>query len=1690
MDTPHPLQAAGQSEADSRALIAQLVERVAAKLPPEQAGEAAEFTRQYYAQVAPDDLAERTLADLYGAAVSHWHFARSYAGGAAKLRVYNPHQGEHGWQSTHTVVEIVNDDMPFLVDSITMEVNRQGLTLHLIVHPVMKLRRDAEHRLTGLARQHDETEGRFESLIHVEVDRRTDPARLAALQSGLLRILADVRAAVEDWGAMRGAVQGSAALLRQTGAPVPAEDLAEDLAFLDWLADGNFVLLGQQDHDAVEQDGEVALRRVAGSGLGILRTPIASQAGSGAETAAETETATDSASFAALPASLRASARDAPVLVLSKSNTRSTVHRPGYLDSVGVKRFDPQGRVLGERRFLGLFTSTAYNAKPADIPLLRRKVAALVDRAGLLPGSHAAKALVTVIEQYPRDELFQTEVDALYPTVMGILRLGERQRTRLFLRRDSFGRFTACLIYVPRENYNSSLRARMQALLSGALNGVSSEVSVQFSDSPLARVLIVVRSAGGAAPRVDARDLERRLVRVARRWEDELRQALLEACGEERGNSLYARYARGFSAGYRDEHAPAVAVRDIELMESLAGPDALAMSLYLPLEAQPGHLRFKLARSGQPAPLSQSLPLLEHMGVQVLEERPYAIQRAGADGQPGSTLWLDDFGLRVPGVDEIDIDGLRARFQDTVAHTWRGDNENDGFNRLVLLAGLDWRGVGVLRAYARYMKQTTATFSPAYIQQALATHPAIAADLVALFIRRFDPALAGDRAAACAPVAARLQAALDAVANLDEDRILRQLLALVQATLRSNFFQRGADGRAKPVLSFKLDPAQLPGLPEPRPMFEIFVCSPRVEGVHLRFGRVARGGLRWSDRMEDYRTEVLGLVKAQQVKNAVIVPVGSKGGFVLKRLPAAALAGDRDALIKEGVACYQAYLRGLLDLTDNRADGRVIAPPDLVRHDADDPYLVVAADKGTASFSDIANGVAAEYGFWLGDGFASGGSAGYDHKKMAITARGTWESVKRHFRSLGRDTQTQPFSVVGVGDMSGDVFGNGMLLSRQIRLLAAFDHRHIFIDPSPDAAASLAERERLFALPRSSWADYDASLISAGGGVWPRSAKAIALSAEARRALGLATDAGPLTPAELMQAILLAPADLFYNGGIGTYVKASGESHADCGDRANDAIRVNSAQLRCKVVAEGGNLGCTQRGRIEFALRGGLINTDAIDNSAGVDCSDHEVNIKIALDAVVAEGELTPRQRDKLLVEMTDDVAALVLRDNRFQNQVLALGVAQGTALLDEQGRALRHLVACGRLNRKIEFLPDDQALAERRAAGQALTAPELAVLLAYQKMALCDALLASDLPEDPAIAGTLARYFPPLLGQRYPAALQRHPLRREIIATHVVNSMVNRVGPTFVNRLQEETGATPPDIVRAYIGTRQVFDLVSLWRDNEALDPSVDVKTQHAIVLASVRLIERATVWLLREHAALRDLETNVQRFAPGVAEVGNGLDRWLTPQECAALAAQTATLQAQGVPQALAQRVARLDGQVAGLDIVQLAGELAAPVETVAGVYFGVGGRLELGWLAQQIAALPADSHWQALARVAMRDDLSSLARKLARSVLLSSAGYAGLRGSARRKAGSADLEAIGTAAIRTEAIRTGPKDSAGLADTAATPAGLAAEPGALIAAWQAQREPQAARCRQLLNDLRPSPALDMAMLSVLLRELRSLL
>lgn len=1568
------------------------------------------LVREYYRQVDLEDLDERAPEDLLGALLSHRQLAAQRQPGTARVRVFSPTPGADGWGSRHSVVQVVNDDMPFLVDSVSLEIARQGLSLHLIVHPVFAVRRDARGNLQSAVPRSAAPELPRESWICIEVDRTVDAEQRAALAAGIERVLADVRAAVTDWQAMATRLRDAAAELAQPPQGVGADEAAESRAFLDWLAEDHFTLLGYRRHDLVEEGGELTLKVVPGTGLGLLR---------------ETHDGAASASFAALPAAARALARSpSPLLVVTKANTRSTVHRDGYTDYVGVKRLDAGGRVVGEHRFIGLFTSTAYSGSVGDIPLLRRKVEAIAQRAGFAPGGHLAKALQHTLETFPRDDLFQIPPDDLYETALGILALGERHRLRLFLWKDPFDRFVSCLLFVPRESFSTQLRLKFQQLLLQALGGTHIDFDVLLSGTQLARIHFTVRIAPHPMPEIDRKALERRLASVARRWEDELRDALVDDAGEATGLALDRRWSAAFPVGYRDRVAARAAVHDIRKMEELSPAAPLTLALYWPLGAAEGRLGLKLYRLGAPVVLSDSLPMLEHMGVRVLAEDNHRIARA--DGEP---VFLHDFALEARPNAEIEPQALARLFEDAFARVFRGEVDNDEFNRLVLLAALAAEEVVVLRAYAKYLKQIGFAQSQATIAATLAAHPRIARMLVALFRLRFDPQ-ARDDAGAAAQVNALTQA-LDKVSNLSEDRVLRQLLALVQATLRTNFWRTGtgasgAAGPRRPFLSFKFDSHKVPGLPEPRPLYEIWVYSPRFEGIHLRGGKVARGGLRWSDRPDDFRTEVLGLVKAQMVKNTVIVPVGSKGGFVLKKAPAAT---DREAWLKEGVACYQDYLRGLLDLTDNLVGGKTVPPPQVVRIDGDDPYLVVAADKGTATFSDHANAISAEYGHWLGDAFASGGSQGYDHKAMGITARGAWESVKRHFRELGVDTQASDFTVVGIGDMSGDVFGNGMLLSRHIRLVAAFDHRHVFIDPEPDAERSFTERERLFALPRSSWADYDAKLVSAGGGIWARSEKSVPLSPQARAVLGV--EAEQLTPAELVSAILRAPVDLLYNGGIGTYVKAAAETHADVGDRANDAVRINGAQLRCKVVAEGGNLGFTQRGRIEAALAGVRLNTDAIDNSAGVDTSDHEVNIKILLGIAQADGELTDKQRNTLLPQMTEQVAALVLRDNYFQTQALSVGRRLAVRQLDEQARFIRFLEKKGELNRAIEFLPADEEIADRKARGLGLTSPEQAVLLAYSKMWLNDELIASDLPEDPWVATALERYFPGQLKERFAGVIPRHPLRREIIATHVLNSMVNRVGPTFVHRLGEITGATPPQVVRAYLASREVFGLVPLWQQIEALDNLVPDEVQADMVVALRALVTRATTWFLRSRRLFEPTQQQVSRFAPAVqalrAHGGSGdaaserLARWVHA----------------GVPRALAQQVDGAEGLFNALDIAELAEAGKRPLALVAQVHAGVGDRLGLARMRQQIELLPADSFWHSLAKLALSDDLVDLQRSIAQ-----------------------------------EALGHEDGDAAQVLDR-----------------WEAGNRQALARAQRLLAELQDTPGSDLAMLSVALRELRNL-
>jgi len=1597
-------------------LTEEVVRQVRGRLGRERAEAAERFVRQFYANVPPDDIVQAPADQLYGAAVAMWQWGQRRDFGRARVRVYNPRIEEHGWQSTRTVVEIVNDDMPFLVDSVTAELNRQGLTVHLVIHPVVKARRDAEGRLIDLFEPDSPPDGALpESFMHVEVSRHTDAALLKRVEEGLDRILADVRAVVADWRPMRECVRDALGEAGNSRSAVPPEEVEEADAFLRWLDDDHFTYLGYREYrfEAPEGGGEPALTLVENSGLGILRDPG--------------YTVFDGLrNFQALPPDVRHFIATPRVLMISKANQRATVHRPVPMDAILVKRFNAQGRIVGERLIVGLFTSVAYNRSPRDIPFLRRKVAAVLELAGFDPKSHDGKALVNILETFPRDELFQIGVEDLYDMALGILHLQERQRLALFVRKDPFERFVSALVYVPRERYDTALRLRMQAILEAAFNGTCTAFYTQLAESVLARIHFMVKTEPGKVPPYATAEVEARLVQAARNWADHLRDALVEAEGDERGAALFNRYRNAFPTGYRELFAAEAAVHDIGRIEQALARGRLGLNLYRPLEAGADELSFKLYHEGRPVPLSDVLPMLEHMDLKVITELPFEVQAAqtGADGRE-SGVWIHDFAVRLKAGGTVEVATVKETFQDAFAAVWDGRMEDDGFNRLVLRAGLTARQVTVLRAYAKYLKQARFAFGQDTLEATLAAHPETVRLIVHLFEARFDPSRPGNESA----LLAEIETALDAVSNLDEDRILRRFVNLVRATLRTNAYQCGSDGQPKPYLSFKLDSAAVDDLPPPRPWVEVFVYSPRMEGVHLRGGRVARGGIRWSDRREDFRTEILGLMKAQMVKNAVIVPVGSKGGFVVKRPPPA--SAGREAFMAEGIECYRTLMRGLLDVTDNLGpDGAVIPPPDVVRHDGDDPYLVVAADKGTATFSDIANGISLDYGFWLGDAFASGGSQGYDHKKMGITARGAWESVKRHFRELGRDIQNQDFTCVGVGDMSGDVFGNGMLLSRHTKLVGAFDHRHVICDPDPDPEASWAERKRLFDLPRSSWADYDANLLSEGGRIFERAAKSVELTPPIKARFGLTQD--HVTPAELIQAMLRAEVDLLWLGGIGTYVKAAEESNAEVGDKANDALRIDAAQLRARVVGEGANLGFTQRGRIEAARHGVRLNTDAIDNSAGVDTSDHEVNIKILLNGVVARGDMTMKQRDDLLARMTDEVGHLVLADNYRQTQALTVAQARGAEMLEAQARFIRALERAGKLKRRIEFLPGEEELAERMADHQGLTRPELAVLLAYAKITLYDDLLASDLPDDPFMADDLKRYFPEPLRERFADAISGHRLRREIVATSVTNSLVNRVGPVFVKEMMEKTGMGPADVARAYTIVRDAFGLRALWTAVEDLDTLVPASAQTAMLIETIVLMERAVAWFLTTCAQPLDIAAETAAFRPGIEALAADLDAILDAEEAARLAARALAYTAEGVPDDLARRIAALPVLAAAPDLVRIAARTGRAVEGVAAVYFLLGRRFGLEWLRDKATSVKADNHWQKQATAALVDDLFAHQTQLTVRVL----------------------------------------DAAGDPES-----------------WIAQRRPVVERIEQLLTELRTQPAVDLAMLAVANRQLRGL-
>jgi glutamate dehydrogenase len=1609
---------------DRSALVERVSSLASAYVAADEAPGLAEFIRRFYADVSADDLAERNVEDLAGAARALWRASRHRQPGAPIIRAYDPTSGVDGWSSPYTVIEVVSDDMPFIVDSVTMAIERRHGVVQLAIHPIVAVRRARDGQLLGLATDegngadgHTENEKRLvESFVHIELDRIDDTAVLAELVDALRVAYADVQAATSDWSDMLAATFRVVNELA-SGPGAGDEEHAETRALMQWMADHHFTFLGVADIVPTTDDPAAI---VEASALGILRNPGRPRLTpfGGTET-----------------------------LVISKEPERSRVHRDVYLDAVAIRSFAPDGSVARETRFLGLWTSSAYHASPTEIPVLRRKVTAVIQRAGYPHDSHAGKDLAAILETYPRDQLFQISVDELFDTSVAILQLQERKRVRLFLRADTTGQFVSALVFVPRDRYTTSLRLRVASILGDALHASESQWTVHVSDAVLARLNFVLRVEAGALANVNPRDLERAIRGASRSWSEALRDALTASEGIDRGHALARRWADAFPPAYQDDNAPETAVADVLDLDRLDQTGATV--LRLEAEQPDGLLPFSVIAHAQ-HPLSEVMPILSNLGVRVIDEHPYALggNGNGIDTANGPVAHLARFGIRsdAPGVD---LAASRDDFEDAFAAVLDGEAESDAFGALVLGASLSWREVAVLRAYTRYLRQVGTLFSHEYIASVLNAHPDIARAIVTYFRVRFDPDLARPQSADAPPSTERtaLDRMLENVTSLDDDRIIRAVINLVDATLRTNWFQRDNDGRPPSHIVFKLDPTRIPDVPRPVPTYEIFVYSPRVEGVHLRMGKVARGGLRWSDRREDFRTEVLGLVKAQTVKNTVIVPTGAKGGFVPKRLPPAT---DRDAWLAEGTACYRAFVGGLLDVTDNLVTppgssqhaGAVPKGPDrVVRYDDDDPYLVVAADKGTATFSDTANEIAIERGFWLGDAFASGGSAGYDHKAMGITARGAWESVRAHFRVIGIHPDSDAFTVVGIGDMSGDVFGNGMLLSHQVRLVAAFDHRHVFLDPDPDTTASYEERLRMFRLPRSSWADYDPTRISEGGGVFARTIKSVPITRQVRTALGLADDVAAMSPPALIAAILGAPVDLLWNGGIGTYVRASNESNADVGDKANDAVRIDAAAVRARVVAEGGNLGLTQQARIELARRGVLINTDAIDNSAGVDTSDHEVIIKILLADMIARGELAASERDALLAGMTDDVASLVLADNYQQNRALQIDAAESAVLTDVHMRYLAVLESDGKLDRAVEFLPSTSELAERKARGEGLCVPELAVVLAYNKHTIERAVLDSDVPDDRDVDEVLLAYFPQALRTRAANAIARHPLRREITATALVNAMVNTGGTTFAFRMMEETGAREPDVVRAQLVAWYVFDQHRFWDDVAGLDHSVAASLQVELYLESRRLLERATRWFLRHRRSPLPIAITAAAFTAGVARCSEVLPSVLAGDELAAISSRHERYVAGGVPETIAARAAIFASLASALDIVEIATEAERPIEAVAAVYAVAGDRLGLDWLRDRILGdLRRDDRWSALARSALRDDVYGEHRAITSAIL----------------------------------ARSRPLDDASVA----------------FDNWATEHETALARATKVLTDVRQSSTYDLATLSVALRELRNLL
>lgn len=1486
------------------------------------------FIRHMFEHIALEDLNFASPEKLGYLASHFWDFFQKRKSSEIRVNIYTCQIGSAAAQGHKTIIEVLTNDMPFLVDSVTAEITSSGFQTNLFLHPVLSTLRDRAGHFMGLPQAVDTSDNKIqtEALMLLELNQLLSPEQTEALQQRLVKTLEAVAASVADWQMMRKKLYS--VINEMTFVPgLKIEEEEEARAFLHWLDQDHFTFLAGREFNYVSKDKKAGRELIAESQLGLFSNKAFEKAHQ------EFESKTELESFLKGTQLVRA----------AKSLMVSPVHRPTFMDIIRVKKFSQTGEVIGDYEFLGLFTSTAYHDKPEQIPLCRQKVKYVLEKSGFHPKSHDGKALIHILNTFPRDELFQIAENTLHEISMGILELFERPEVCLFVRVDTHGHAISCFVFVPRDRYDTRLREKILKILEESFKGKTAAFYTHISDENLARLHVIIRSEN-QIPEFNLDEINDRLSIAAESWEDHLRSLLLDKKSEETAWSLLNQFNHAFPIAYQERYSPDDAIIDIEILVSVIQRQRLGVNLYAyPYDDQ--RLLLKLYHIGKPIHLSDVMPMLEGMGLRAVSEVPFEIR---VQDVPES-LWLHEFLLETKH--NVNIKFIKEKFETAFSQLWLGHIENDHLNGLVLTAGLTWREILILRGYTRYLRQIGSLFSHNYVEFCLARYPLFAKTLIEIFLLKFDPKIERPNDEALAEKEASLKEQLEAITNIDDDRILRRFLNLIKSTLRVNFFQKDAMGKDKTYFSLKFDSLQINDLPLPRPQFEIFVYAPEMEAIHLRGGKVARGGLRWSDRREDFRTEVLGLMKAQMIKNALIVPVGSKGGFVVK-------SEDKPSREKV-VECYKTMIRGLLDLTDNLKGDEVIPPQDVVRHDEDDTYLVVAADKGTATFSDIANEISKEYGFWLQDAFASGGSSGYDHKKMGITARGAWESVKRHFREMGKDIEAETFTVLGVGDMAGDVFGNGMLLSENIRLQAAFNHQAIFIDPNPNAAESFLERKRLFELPYSTWSDYDKKLISQGGGVFLRDQKSIPLSPEIQQMLG--TEESALAPSDLIKMLLTMHVELIWFGGIGTFIKSKLENNATVGDRANDQLRVDGKEINAKIIGEGANLGLTQLGRIEFAQKGGRVNTDSIDNAGGVNCSDHEVNIKILLNDLIDRGELTLEDRDKLLVEMTGEVAALVIQDNYTQNQALSVAEAQGYDHANHYSRLINYLEKKGILNSALENLPDDEKMKERKAHKKGLLRPELSVLLAHSKITLGREIAKSNFADDPALLQDLMNYFPKQLQDKWGHAIPRHRLRREITATVVTNNLINRAGLAFVHEQMRKTGANASDITKSYIITRRIFDLENVWQRIETLDTNVNVEMQLHLTKRVERLLERVSLWLLHYCTHPLQIDENIEFFAPGIELLSQKFEDALDDVDRQHLQDRVDSFTIENVPQDLAKTIANMSFLNSACDIIRISHYAKRDVLEAAQLFFAVGKRFNLNWLRQVAREIDAQNQWE---------------------------------------------------------------------------------------------------------------------------------